>query len=58
MRGAEKLLELSILKKRLRDTERAMEQIIADIKVGKTAKANGVDTKDIDRNASEMTQVR
>lgn len=57
LRETEQLLEISLLKKKLRETERAMEQIIADIH-GKTAKCN--DTT-IDANAPTdvtTTQVR
>lgn len=39
LRETEQLLEISLLKKKLRETERAMEEIIADIH-GKAAKCN------------------
>lgn len=52
LRETEQLLEISILKKKLRETERAMEQIIADIH-GKAAKCNENPTMDV-----TATQVR
>lgn len=45
LRETEQLLEISLLKKKLRETERAMEQIIADIH-GKAAKCNGNESND------------
>lgn len=44
LRETEQLLEISLLKKKLRETERAMEQIISDIH-GKAAKCNNDDNK-------------
>lgn len=49
LRETEQLLEISLLKKKLRETERAMEQIIADIH-GKAAKCNNDD----ENNASNI----
>lgn len=46
LRETEQLLEISLLKKKLRDTERAMEQIIADMGIGKTATDKDDDEKD------------
>lgn len=51
LRETEQLLEISLLKKKLRETERAMEQIIADIH-GKAAKCN---SDDDENNASNNT---
>lgn len=62
LRETEQLLEISLLKKKLRETERAMEQIIADIH-GKAAKCNSDDesnasnTNDATMNVT-TTQVR
>lgn len=50
LRETEQLLEISLLKKKLRETERAMEQIIADIH-GRAAKCNGTN----ETNASNPT---
>lgn len=59
LRETEQLLEISLLKRKLRETERAMEQIIADIH-GKAAKCDENNTPD--KNDATMdvttTQVR
>lgn len=62
LRETEQLLEISLLKKKLRETERAMEQIIADIH-GKAAKCNVDDNNASNRNGNTTvdeptTQVR
>lgn len=57
LRETEQLLEISLLKKKLRETERAMEQIIADMGIGnKTEQINSNKTD----TAADMTtsQVR
>lgn len=60
LRDAEQLLDISILKQKIRKTERTMDQIIEEIKVTKqmVPKTNGDNTNDFDRNASDVTQVR
>lgn len=50
LRETEQLLEISLLKKKLRETERAMEKIIADIH-GRAIKCNGTN----ENNASSPT---
>lgn len=62
LRETEQLLEISLLKKKLRETERAMEQIIADIH-GKAAKCNVDENNASNRNGNATvdeptTQVR
>lgn len=61
LRETEQLLEISLLKKKLRETERAMEQIIADIH-GKAAKCNNDDSNTSNINDATVdvttTQVR
>lgn len=61
LRETEQLLEISLLKKKLRETERAMEQIIADIH-GKAAKFNSDEINASNKNDAVMdattTQVR
>lgn len=56
LRETEQLLEISLLKKKLRETERAMEQIIADIH-GKAAKCNNDENNASNINMT-TTQVR
>lgn len=56
LRETEQLLEISLLKKKLRETERAMEQIIADIH-GKAAKCNNDENTAFNTNVT-TTQVR
>lgn len=51
LRETEQLLEISLLKKKLRETERAMEQIIADIH-GKAAKCNGSNDNNVSSSPS------
>lgn len=62
LRETEQLLEISLLKKKLRETERAMEQIIADMGIGNAAnhkQDTSNDSNDIDTASSDMTtQVR
>ncbi|XP_055310486.1 uncharacterized protein LOC129573666 isoform X2 [Sitodiplosis mosellana] len=53
LRETEQLLEISLLKKKLRETERAMEQIIADIH-GKAAKCNSDENNASNTNDATM----
>lgn len=57
LRETEQLLEITLLKKKLRETERAMEQIMADMATHKNSTNAGA--TDADRTAMTMTiQVR
>lgn len=56
LRETEQLLEITLLKKKLRETERAMEQIMADMALHKN---DSNATTEADRTAlTKTTQVR
>lgn len=58
LRETEQLLEISLLKKKLRETERAMEKIMADMGVGQTANSASTDTADVTNTTTTAAQVR
>lgn len=53
LRETEQLLEISLLKKKLRDTERAMEQIISDMGIG-----NATDKDDDEKDIMDVTMAQ
>lgn len=59
LRETEQLLEISLLKKKLRETERAMEQIITDMGIGNRKQDTNHDSNDNHMAAdSTASQVR
>lgn len=56
MRETEQLLEITLLKKKLRETERAMEQIIADMGVGQANNTNETNGNVVAEGGAPLTQ--